>query len=58
MQTLTIADIEQLSNGEIVPRFCGTVAKVYEQKSGPGQFGPWFLQNMVVTDGTGEITAT
>jgi hypothetical protein len=58
MPTLNIAEIEDFDGGEIVPRLEGKVVKVWEQRSGEGAYGQWWLQNLVVKDGTGEITVT
>jgi hypothetical protein len=61
MRTLTLQDIEALAHGESVPRFTGKIKKVWDQKSGEGEYGQWFLQNIIVAvdDGSdGEITVT
>src|SRR5436309_155134 len=58
MRTLTIAEIRELSSGEIIPAFEGRVTKVYEQKTGVSEYGPWFLQNLIVEDATGHVQVT
>lgn len=58
MRTLTIAAIKQLENKEPIPSFTGRITKVYEQKSDTGEYGPWWLQNLVVQDETGEVKVT
>ncbi len=58
MRELTISKIQELSNGEIIPSFRGTITKVYEQKRGLGEYGEWHLQNMIVEDHTGKVQVT
>ncbi len=54
MRELTIAEIKTLESGEIIPSFRGTITKVYEQKTDMGDYGQWWLQNMIVKDRAGE----
>jgi len=58
MRELTLAQIDELEHGEIVPSFRAKIIKVWEQKTGEGQYGTWFLQNLVATDGWQESTIT
>ena len=58
MRTLTIAEINKMGAGEVIPRFEGRVEKLYDQRQGQGQYGTWYLQNMVVVDGENQITVT
>ncbi len=58
MRTLTIDDINQLEHGEIIPHFEGRITKVFPQKTGEGQYGPWHLQTMMVGEGQNEISIT
>lgn len=58
MRTLSIAEIQSMEHGEIVPSFSGLVSKVYEQKRGTSEHGDWQLQNFIVTYGESEITVT
>jgi hypothetical protein len=53
MRTLTFDEINDLEHGEAVPAFEGRITKVYEQKTGEGQYGTWHLQNIVVSDDDG-----
>jgi len=58
MRTIPISELHNLESGEIIPAFEGTVTKVYEQKHGPGEFGDWYLQNMIVEDGDSKVQVT
>ena len=58
MRTLTLTEISMMGNQEIIPRFEAKVIKVWPQKSGPGQYGTWYLQNVIVQDGEEEMTLT
>src|SRR5215469_15507457 len=58
MRELTIQQINELDHGEIIPSFRATIAKIYDQKTGEGEYGPWYLQNLIVTDGTDDISVT
>ena len=58
MRTLTIKEIHELSLGEIIPAFEGKVIKVYDQKTGVSDYGPWYLQNLIVEDDTGHVQVT
>jgi len=58
MRTLTLSDIQALAHGESIPRFVGKVRKVWEQKKGDGEYGAWFLQNLIVSMDDGEVSIT
>jgi len=58
MRTLKLDEIEELSHGESIPRFTGKIRKVWDQQSGEGQYGDWYLQNIVVAMDGGEIKVT
>jgi len=58
MKLLTIAEIKQLRNKEPIESFGGTIETVYPQKTGTGQYGQWWLQNMIVSDSTGKVQVT
>lgn len=59
MRSLTFDEINQLENGEPIPSFTGKIKKVFEQKTDVGQFGQWWLQNIILVDANGsEITMT
>lgn len=54
MRLLTFDEIEKLGHGEIIPAFECYVDKVWEQTTGTGQYGVWFLQNLDVTNSGGQ----
>ncbi len=58
MKTYSIAEINDLDHGIPISRFEGRIKKVFDQKSGEGQYGIWYLQNLIVEDGQQEITVT
>ena len=58
MRLATFAEIRELAHDFIVPSFVARIEKVYEQKSGEGQYGTWFLQNVVLSDGHDKLTMT
>jgi len=59
MRTLKLEDIQALAHGESIPRFTGKIRKVWDQKSGEGEYGAWFLQNLIVAmEGGDEIQVT
>lgn len=55
MRKLTISDALNLGHNEAVPSISGTIEKVYDYKTGEGEFGPWSFQNFQMTDGTGKV---
>jgi len=59
MRTLNLEEIQGLAHGESIPRFTGRIRKVWDQKSGEGEYGTWFLQNLIVAmEGGDEIQVT
>jgi hypothetical protein len=58
LRTLNLEQIEELAHGESIPRFSGKIRKVWDQKTGDGEYGPWYIQNLVVALDDGEITVT
>jgi hypothetical protein len=60
MRTLTHKDIQALAHGESIPRFVAKIKRVWEQKSGPGEYGTWYLQNIIVMmdEADGEVNVT
>lgn len=54
---ISIADILNMSVGEIIPGFRAKIAKVQKQRSGEGANGPWTMQLITLKDGTGAIEA-
>lgn len=52
---ISIADILNMSVGEIIPGFRAKIAKVQKQRTGEGANGPWTMQLVTVKDGTGVI---
>lgn len=59
MRTLELEEIEALAHGESIPRFVGRIDKVWDQKSGEGEYGAWYLQNIIVLmDGGEKIQVT
>jgi len=52
LRTLGCKEIEALAHGESIPRFVAVIDKVWEQKTGVGEYGNWYLQNInVIVDG-------
>ena len=59
MKQMTFAEINDLENGQQIPSFQGTVKKVFDQKTDVGQYGQWWLQNLILQDEhANEITVT
>lgn len=58
MKKLSLAEIKELDSGDIISSFEGEVKKVYAQKSDDGDYGRWYLQNILITDGDEEIQIT
>ena len=54
---ISIADIINMSVGEIIPGFRAKIAKVQKQRTGEGSNGPWTMQLVTLKDGTGLIEA-
>lgn len=55
MRKLTIVDALKLEHNEAVPSISGTIEKVWDYKTGEGEYGPWSFQNFTMKDGTGKI---
>jgi len=59
MRCMTFSEILDLENGQQVPSFQGTIKKVWDQKTGEGEYGQWWLQNIILQDEhANEITVT
>ena len=58
MRELTFQQIGELDHGEIIPSFRAKIKIIYEQKSGEGEYGTWYLQNLIGTDGFDDIVIT
>lgn len=59
MKLMTFSEINDLENGQQIPALQGTLKKVYEQKTGIGDYGPWHLQNIILEDEhANELTVT
>jgi hypothetical protein len=50
MKLMTFAAINDLDNGQQIPAMQGTIKKVFDQKTGVGDYGPWHLQNIILQD--------
>lgn len=55
MQTVTIEQIKREMVGQVIPRIEAKVLKVYDRKTGVGQYGEWSLQNAEIQDSTGKM---
>ncbi len=55
MRIVTIKEVLGLGSGEVVPAVKGTIKNVYDQNKGTNSHGDWKLQNLMLTDSTGEI---
>ena len=58
MKLAQIKDISNLSEGTVIGEITVTVKRVFPESRGEGKFGPWRVQNCIVTDGTGECKAS
>ena len=56
MRELSIADVLQLEDKELIPSIKGTVKVVFDRKSGTSAKGPWSVQGFVLSQGDEEIT--
>lgn len=54
MTTFNIKQIQEMV-GMVIPRVEVRITKVYERKTGKGQYGEWSLQNGEVEDSTGRM---
>ena len=50
MKQMTFAEINDLENGQQIPAMQGTIKKIFDQKMGVGDYGPWHLQNLILLD--------
>jgi len=56
---MTFSEINDLENGQQISSFEGTVKKVFDQKTDVGQYGQWWLQNLILQDDhANELTVT
>jgi hypothetical protein len=44
-----LESIESLDDGEVIPAIEGTIAEVYERKSGENAYGPWSFQDAMIS---------
>jgi len=59
MKQMSFAEILDLENGQQIPAFEGTVKRVFDQKTGVGEYGAWALQNLILQDEhANELTVT
>jgi hypothetical protein len=59
MKLLSFEEINDLENGMPIPSLTGAVKKVFDQRHGEGDYGPWHLQSFVLYDTSlKEITCT
>ena len=58
MRTLQLDEIQALAHGESIPRFVGRIRKVWDQRTDEGEYGRWYLQNLIVTMADGEVQVT
>lgn len=54
MKSYTIKEAQEMS-GQVIPRIVVKVLKVYDRKTGEGQYGPWSLQNAEIQDSSGKM---
>lgn len=47
---MSFAEINDLENGQAIPALQGTIKKVFDQKTGVGDYGPWNLQHLILQD--------
>jgi hypothetical protein len=59
MKILTFAEINDLENGSPIPSLTGKVERMFDQRTGEGQYGIWWLQSFTLIDEhANEITCT
>lgn len=46
----TIQEIKKFPIGTVVPHITGTVKAVFPRKTGEGQYGPWSVQTVILSD--------
>lgn len=52
---MNIKQIKEDMVGTVIPRLEAKVTKVYERKTGEGQYGPWSLQSGTIEDSSGSM---
>jgi len=50
----TIQEIKKFPIGTVVPHITGTVKAVFPRKTGEGQYGPWSVQTVILSDAANE----
>lgn len=50
----TIKDIKSWPVGTIIPNLTATAKVVFQRKTGEGQYGPWSVQGVILSDSTGD----
>ena len=50
MKLMSFPEILDCENGQQITALQGTVKKVFEQKTDVGQYGQWWLQNLILQD--------
>ena len=50
MKLSSFQEIAEAENGQQIPSFQGTIKKVFDQKTDIGQYGQWWLQNIILQD--------
>lgn len=50
MKIMTFQEINDLENGQQISALKGTVKKVFDQITGEGQYGQWWLQSFIMND--------
>ena len=50
MKLMTFPEINDLENGQQVTSLQGKITKVFDQITGDGQFGTWWLQSIILND--------
>lgn len=59
MKLCDFSEIKDAENGQQIPSFTGTIKKVFDQITGDGQYGTWYLQRLILQDAhADEITVT
>jgi hypothetical protein len=50
MKIMSFAEINDLENGQQISALKGTVKKVFDQITGEGNYGTWWLQSFIMSD--------
>jgi hypothetical protein len=53
MKLMAFHEIADLENGQQIPALTGRVKRVFDQLTGVGQYGQWWLQSFILTDERG-----